>query len=72
MNPARIADCDACGTHGLMTCQYEHHDSVADVWSTYLFCAGKCLRNWELSRNGMPNPGIVTTLRHVPGQEREL
>jgi len=70
VNPVRIAECEHCGTRGPMACQYEHHDSATDVWSTYLFCTGKCLRNWELTRNGLPNPGIITALSHAPGQER--
>ena len=70
MNPVRIASCDECGTHGPMTCQYKHHDPAADVWFTYLFCTGKCLRNWELARDGLHLPGLVTALSRAPGQER--
>jgi len=53
-----------------MTCQYKHHDPAADVWFTYLFCTGKCLRNWELARDGLHLPGLVTALSRAPGQER--
>ena len=70
MNPARIATCEECGWHGLMACKWERYEPAIDLWHPYFFCDGKCCGKWLRERNLLPNPGIVTTLRHVPGQER--
>jgi len=61
----RIASCESCGQSGPVPCSYTPPDG-----SVHLFCTGKCLRNWELTRNGLPSPGIATSLSHAPGQER--
>jgi len=60
VNPVRIAECEYCGQRGPMSCRYVHRDD-----SVHMFCAGKCLRNWELARKGLPSLGIV----HEPGPE---
>lgn len=66
MNPVRVADCEFCGQRGEMCCSYMPHGG-----GVHLFCTGKCLRNWELTRNGLPSLGIATALGNEPGQERE-
>lgn len=70
MRPIRVAECEECGAHGPTTCKYERHDATTDLWHSHLFCSGKCCARWLVTRNGLPNPGIVTALSHAPGQER--
>jgi len=68
VNP--VAECDACSKRGPVQSRYERFGTDTGTWHSYQFCSGKCCARWLVARNGMPNPGIATSLSQAPGQER--